>query len=179
MTDQNNGQDTDHEENSVVAEPMGGMDVAELGAREQGAFEILEEICEATGLLLRPVVHGVNGQYVEIELVGDDAALSFGRNGKSLDALQYLANLIIGRRVGSDVRVLLDAANYRARRTEALITLARELAATVKERQEECELDPLPAHERRIIHNALLEDEAVRTYSEGDDPDRRVVIAPR
>lgn len=179
MTDRNNGQNADPDDASVTAEPMEGIEVSELGAREQGAFEVMEEICEATGLQLRPIVHGVNGQYVEIELVGEDAALSFGRNGKSLDALQYLANLIIGRRVGSDVRVLLDAANYRERRTETLINLARELAATVKERQEECELDPLPAHERRIIHNALLDDEGVRTYSEGDDPDRRVVIAPR
>jgi spoIIIJ-associated protein len=154
-------------------------DPGDLGPREQAAFEVLAELCEKTGLDVRPAVRGVQGQYVQIEIIGEDSPGSFGRNGKSLDALQYLANLIVGRRVGGDVRVLLDAGNYRARREETLEQLAREYAAMVKERQEECELDPLPAHERRIVHNVLAGDESVRTYSEGDDPDRRVIIAPR
>ena len=65
------------------------------------------------------------------------------------------------------------------RRTADLPELAQQFAMQVKERQEECELDPLPAHERRIIHNALSDDTEIRTYSEGADPDRRVIIAPR
>lgn len=161
-----------------TTKPMAAIDKADLGAREQTAHDILVEICEKTGLNIQPAVRGVQGLYVQIELVGDDAASTFGRNGKSLDALQYLANLVIGRRVGGDVRVLLDAGNYRGRREETLENLAREYADLVKERQEECELDPLPAHERRIVHNALSEYPGVRTYSEGDDPDRRVIIAP-
>lgn len=167
---------TDQAEQTESGKPEISPD--DLGAREREAHQVLAEICERTDLDLRPKVTGIQGAYVEIELVGDDAAASFGRHGKALDALQYLANLVIGRRVG-DVRVLLDAANYRARRAETLTNLAHEFAAQVKERQEECELEPLPAHERRIIHNALADDEAVRTYSEGEDPDRKVVIAPR
>jgi spoIIIJ-associated protein len=150
-----------------------------LEAREHAAFEALVEMCEKTGLDLKPRVLEVQGQYLQVELVGDDALTTFGRNGKSLDALQYLSNLIIGRRTGGDVRILLDAGNYRARRQETLENLAREYAALVRERQEECELDPLPAHERRIVHNALSGDDSIRTYSEGDDPDRRIIIAPR
>jgi len=150
-----------------------------LEAREHAAYEALVEMCEKTGLDLHPQVLEVQGQYLQVELIGNDALATFGRNGKSLDALQYLSNLIIGRRTGGDVRVLLDAGNYRARRQETLENLAREYAALVKERQEECELDPLPAHERRIVHNALAGDESIRTYSEGDDPDRRIIIAPR
>ena len=155
------------------------VDPEELGARERAAYDILAEICEVMCLDIRPQARGVNGQYLQLELVGEDALATYGRNGKSLDALQYLANLVIGRRVGGDVRVLLDAGDYRARRERTLEDLAQEYAALVKERQEECELDPLPAHERRIIHNALSNDPGIRTYSEGDDPDRRVVIAPR
>lgn len=182
MSDQESTQEAPVTEATDSVDSMAsanGAESIELGAREQAALDILTEICEKTGLALQPVAREIQGQYVHIELVGDDAVSSFGRNGKSLDALQYLANLIVGRRVGGDVRVLLDAANYRKRREESLVSLAMEYADLVKERQEECELDALPAHERRIIHNALAEVEGIRTYSEGDDPDRRVIIAPQ
>lgn len=150
-----------------------------LDARERAAYDVLVEICGVIGLDVRPEVRDLNPPYLNVELVGEDASPAFGRSGRSLDSLQYLANLIIGKRAGGEVRVLLDAGGYRARREDTLRSLALECAAQVKERQEECELDPLPAHERRIIHNALLDDPDVRTYSEGDDPDRRVIIAPR
>ncbi len=170
------------QETTEVAEsanPAAVVDPEELGPRERAAFDVLVEICQVTGLDMRPQALGVQGQYLQIELVGEDALSTYGRNGKSLDSLQYLANLIIGRRTGGDVRILLDAGSYRARREQTLEALAQEYATLVKERQEECELDPLPAHERRIIHNALANDLTIRTYSEGDDPDRRVIIAPR
>ncbi len=150
-----------------------------LDAREHGAFEVMEEMCRATGLEVRPEPRGRHVPYLDIELVGPDAADTLGRHGHTLDAFQYLANLIIGRRVGPEVRVILDAGDYRARRAETLIQLAADYAKQVKELQQECELDPLPAHERRIIHNALSGDPEIRTYSEGDDPDRRVIIAPK
>jgi len=169
-------QETDGAEIEVSAAEL---DPETLGPRERAAFDVIAEICQVTGLEIHPRATGIQGPYLHIEIVGEDAISTYGRNGKSLDALQYLANLIIGRKAGGDVRVLLDAANYRARREKALEDLAREYAALVKERQEECELDPLPAHERRIIHNILADDDTIRTYSEGDDPDRRVIIAPR
>jgi spoIIIJ-associated protein len=164
------------QESSLAAKQV--INVEELEAREREAYDVVLEICQTSELALEPVIRGLQPPYVEIELIGEDAAESFGRNGKSLDALQYLVNLIVGRKVGGEVRVLLDAADYRARRVEALTKLAHEYAAMVRERQEECELDPLPAHERRIIHNALTGETDIRTYSEGDDPDRRVIIAP-
>lgn len=149
-----------------------------LDAREHGALEILQEVCRASGLDIAPEPRSRHHPYLDVELVGGDAEISFGR-GPALDALQNLSNLVVSRRIGSDVRLILDVAGYRARRAANLRTLALEFADQVKQRQEECELDPLPAHERRIIHHALMDDPAIRTYSEGDDPDRRVIIAPR
>jgi spoIIIJ-associated protein len=143
------------------------------------AREVLTEICRLSGLDMTPVVSGRHDAYLEVELVGDGAAGTFGRNGRTLDALQYIVNLLIGRRGSGEVRVLLDADGYRERRAQVLCDLALEYAAQVKDRQEECELDPLPPHERRIIHKALAGEDGIRTYSEGDEPDRRVVIAPR
>ncbi len=151
----------------------------ELSESERDALAVVREFCASTGLAIEPVVHGVNPPYMDVELMGEDSLNSFGKSGKALDSLQYLLNLIIGRRVSGDVRIALDAAGYRARRIVILEALARECAENVIERQEECELDPLPAHERRIVHNILQQYPEIRTYSEGEDPDRHVVIAPK
>lgn len=149
-----------------------------LSESARSALAIVEEICNLSRLQMRPVVRDSDATYLNIELVGEDAGLAFGR-GANLDALQYLSNLIVMRQVNGDVRVVLDAGNYRANREAALRKLALECAAQVKERQEECEIDPLPPHERRIIHNTLLDDPEIRTYSEGEEPNRRIIIAPR
>jgi len=143
------------------------------------AFELMYEICESTRQQIRPVVRKVQGVYMHIELVGEDVRATWGRMGQSLDALQMLANMILSRRVGSDVRLMLDADSYRERRAEVLRDIALDYAREVKERNEEAEMDPLPAHERRIIHSVLVDDPDIETYSEGDEPNRRIVIAPR
>jgi spoIIIJ-associated protein len=143
------------------------------------AMAVLEEMCAASALDLTPVARGEHGAYLEVDLAGSDAEVTFGSRGKSLDALQYLANMILARRVGPDVRVILDAGGYRERRTQVLTDLAVKCANEVRTRQEECELDPLPAHERRIVHTALKDETDIVTYSEGEEPDRHVVIAPR
>ncbi len=143
------------------------------------AFTLVQEFCEASGLGAHAVVRAVNRPYISIEILGGDVRETLGKMGQGLDALQFLLNTVVMRRAGSDVRLLLDAEGYRERRAEALRIRARELAEEVKLRKEEAELEPLPAHERRIIHSALADDPDISTYSEGDEPGRRVVIAPR
>ena len=143
------------------------------------AFDLMSEISAASGLGGSAVVRSVQKPYITIELVGGDVRNTFGKYGPGLDSLQFLCNFILARRVNSEVRLLLDAEGYRARRAEQLSTRALELASEVKARKEEAELEPLPAHERRIIHAALADDPDITTYSEGDEPSRRVVIAPR
>jgi spoIIIJ-associated protein len=147
--------------------------------RDLAALEIIGEMCTASELDMTPRIQGVEGTYLKIELVGEDAARIFGDHGRMLDALQFLANLIISRKLGPGVRVLLDAGDYRERRLQMLAGLAREYADEVKARGEECEIDSLPPHERRIIHKLLSDDPDVITYSEGEEPDRRIIIAPR
>lgn len=151
----------------------------QLNADERAAFDIVAATCRATDADMHAALKAVNPPYLEIDLAGGFAIEGFGNYGKRLDALQFLLNLIVSHKVKGDVRVLLDCDNYRARRVETLTQLALECAEQVKQRQEECELDALPPHERRIIHNALSSDEGVRTYSEGEEPDRRTIIAPR
>ena len=156
-----------------------GIDPATLRPDQQTGFALMQEICAAIGQDTRPVVTAVQGAYMHVALVGSDVAATWGRMGQSLDALQMLANMILSRQVGSDVRLMLDADNYRERRADTLRGIAQEYAREVKERNEEAEMEPLPAHERRIIHSALVDDPDIETYSEGDEPHRRIVISPR
>jgi spoIIIJ-associated protein len=141
--------------------------------------QLLNEMFEASNLGIGAEARGEEEGHLRVELTGEDAEAVFGNNGKALDSLQFLTNLMGSRRHGRPVRVFLDAAGYRARREATLNRLAREFADQVRDRQEECELEPLPPHERRIVHRALTDEPGIRTFSEGEEPDRRIVIAPK
>ena len=114
-----------------------------------------------------------------LEFVGPDAGALIGRYGDTLNSLQYITTLVTVRRSGEHVRLMLDADGYRGKREAALVEQAQTLAAEVAEAGQEAELDPLSSFERRIIHNALLDHPDVVTYSEGEEPERRIIIAPR
>jgi spoIIIJ-associated protein len=144
----------------------------------EAVAEVVRELLEAAGVQVSAKVGEINGKYVSIVLDGKDVAFIVGKHGEVLNALQYLVNIVIGRRMERQVRVTLDGNDYRRRREEALTQLASKIAAQVKERGEEAVLDALPAFERRIVHKALSEIDGVTTYSEGEEPNRRVVIAP-
>ncbi len=94
-----------------------------------------------------------------------------------MDALQYLTNLTANRDAESKVRIVLDVEDYRQRRTETLNRLAARLADTVKRRGEKVVLEPMSTNERKIIHMALQDDQRIITYSEGEEPYRKIVIA--
>jgi len=95
-----------------------------------------------------------------------------------INALQYLTNIISNRKYDNGVRSTIECNDYRRRREETLTTMAVKIAHAVLERQEEAVLDALPAFERRIVHKALQTVDGISTYSEGEEPNRRVVIAP-
>lgn len=130
-------------------------------------------------LRVQAVLRGSHSRYVEIELVGRDANVLVGKGGEVLDQLQFLLNNIIARVIDPHVRIVLDSAGWRRRRTERLRNQVIAIAKEVKLRGEEAVLPPMPAHERRIVHQALKDDPEVMTYSEGEEPHRYVVISPR
>lgn len=121
---------------------------------------------------------GTDGVLVTLE--GEDAGRFVGRSGQALDALGYLATLSVHGRGsgGARLRILFDAEEYRRRREETLCQLAHELADQVRATGQEAVLDPLSPMERRIVHNAVLDEPGVRTYSEGQEPERYVIISP-
>jgi spoIIIJ-associated protein len=139
---------------------------------------IVVKLLESAELQATSEISGLNGRYVTLELNGKDVSYLVGKHGEVLNALQYLMNIVAGRTLDNGVRTVLDGGNYRRKREEALVKLAENIAREVKSRGEEAVLDALPAFERRIVHKALSEIKGVTTYSEGEEPNRRVVIAP-
>lgn len=140
--------------------------------------DLLRELVASAELSVTVRPAGVNGRYVNLQLDGKDAAFLVGKHGEVLNALQYLVNIIGSRRIANGVRTTLDGNDYRKRREETLTNLATNIADQVKKRGEEAVLDALPAFERRIVHKALSTVTGITTYSEGEEPNRRVVIAP-
>lgn len=117
--------------------------------------------------------------HVTINLRGDDLGILIGKHGQTLDALQYLTNLAAHRECEERVKIVLDVEDYRKRREETLARLARRLAERVRMRGERVVLEPMSPHERKVIHTTLQNDSRVVTFSEGEEPFRKVVIALR
>lgn len=162
-------EDTEAEQHvEVIATPADAEQLAEL----------VREILRLGDLDVDVKPAGMNGRYVNLELDGQDVAFVVGKRGEVLDAFQYLVNVISSRQIKNGVRATLDGNNYRRRREEALAKYCMGIAEQVRDRKEEAVLDALPAFERRIVHKVLEGFEGVQTYSEGEEPDRRVVIAP-
>ena len=107
---------------------------------------------------------------------GDTLGILIGRRGETLDALQYLTSLKVNRGRDSYTRVTLDTENYRAKREDTLIRLANRMANRALRTGQKVSLEPMNPYERRIIHFALQQNEGVTTHSEGDEPNRHVVI---
>jgi spoIIIJ-associated protein len=108
-----------------------------------------------------------------------DQSNLIGRRGETLDSLQFLLNLILGRKVDLWARVVVDVEGYRLRRKLALMNLARRTAEQVQTRKQAIPLEAMPAYERRIIHMTLSEHPDVTTESSGAEPERRVVVLPK
>ena len=111
---------------------------------------------------------------------GENLSILIGKHGATLDALQYLTNLVVNKIPETGfARIILDVEDYRARREETLIRLAGHLADKACRIGEEIHLEPMSRHERKIIHMALQDNRRVTTYSAGDNPRRYVVIVPK
>ncbi len=119
----------------------------------------------------------LEGKVMKINLSGDGMGLIIGKHGDTLDALEHLTSLTVNRGDGDYVKVVLDTENYREKRRQTLVRLAENLSASVINQKKKVMLEPMSASERRIIHSTLQSNEQIDTYSIGEEPYRRVVIA--
>ncbi|MGM8212865.1 RNA-binding cell elongation regulator Jag/EloR [Virgibacillus sp. W0430] len=120
----------------------------------------------------------VANTHVTFELSGEKIALLIGKRGQTLNALQYLVHLVLNKNTKQFYTVTLDAEGYRQRRKETLETLALKMADKAARLNKKVALEPMPAFERKIIHNALQGNATVSTYSDGREPHRHIVIKP-
>lgn len=120
----------------------------------------------------------VEGDRAVVAVVGGELQRLVGPNGTILEALQELTRLAVQQQTGVRSRLMLDIGGYRARRRTELAELARQVCTEVLENGEPAVLDPMNPFERKIVHDAVAEVDGVRSESEGEEPERRVVISP-
>ncbi|MBP8989664.1 MAG: protein jag [Clostridia bacterium] len=119
-----------------------------------------------------------DGETLYIDVTGHDCGAAIGRRGETLEAIQYLASLVANQNSEEYLRVIVDIAGYRKKRETSLINLAEKAASKVSNSGRKMNLEPMNPAERRIIHTALQTFPGVTTYSEGENEERHVVIAP-
>jgi spoIIIJ-associated protein len=142
------------------------------------ATEFLSEVFEAMKLKVEVSVKYDEGdRNMDIDLAGEEMGVLIGKRGQTLDSLQYLVSLVVNKESNEYIRVKVDTENYRTRRKETLENLAKNIAFKVKRSRRPVTLEPMNPYERRVIHSILQGDKFVTTYSEGEEPFRRVVVA--
>ena len=139
--------------------------------------QFLKEVTANMGLDIE--VHStVEKQHVMFELSGEKIAILIGKRGKTLNALQYLTQLVLNKDSKEYQSVTVDAEGYRKRRQDTLVELAHKMHDKALRLNRKVALEPMPAYERKIIHSALQEAKDVSTYSDGKEPHRYIVIQP-
>ena len=143
----------------------------------EDAKEFLHDVLEAMGINAELEIKEEKG-LLSINISGDKMGLVIGYRGETLDSLQYLTSLVVNKNHENEyMRVSLDTEHYRQKREETLIRFAQKIAYKVKKSGRTYKLEPMNPYERRIIHSALQEYNYINTYSEGEEPFRRVVVS--
>ena len=151
-------------------------DAIEEGSSVAIARDFLKEITKLMGVEVEIAMGQDAEGNVYGQMTGDTLGILIGRRGETLDALQYLTSLKVNRGKEGYTRVTLDTENYRARREDTLMRLANRMANRAVKTGRRVSLEPMNPYERRIIHSALQANDRVDTHSEGDEPNRHVVI---
>lgn len=142
------------------------------------ARELLDKVMNSMNLDAEIDIIDKN-ERVLININGPDMGILIGRRGETLDALQYLVNLSANKAIDKRKRVLIDIEGYRKRREDTLEKLAYKLADKARQRGRNVILEPMNSMERRIIHTALQSIDDIYTFSEGEEPYRKIIIAPK
>lgn len=157
------------------AEAESGYASAAPGEVAGVAGEFVSGLLAAMGLAAE-VVTSVEDERALIDVTGDDLGVLIGRRGQTLDALQEVTRTAVQRRLRARVRLLVDIEGYRARRRASLAEYAQAMARRALERGTEIELEAMNAYERKVVHDAIAGVTGASSYSEGEEPNRRVIV---
>ena len=150
---------------------------ADSGLAASRVQELLERIVAGVGVEARVLVRE-DEEEVHADLEGDDLGLLIGRHGQMIDAIQHIAYRVAARGSNNRKRVVVDAAGYRERRAVALRAAGDQAAEAAVHDRRPVRLEAMTALERKVVHEHLKTRHDVETYSEGEEPDRRLVVAP-
>jgi len=166
-----------------ILEPSPVEDTVEPFDRDKvidAAEDFLQEVFAAMKLEVIMKIEDNDEEGCLIELSGKGLGILIGRRGQALDALQYLLNLAVNRKHADEkVHFVLDVEDYRRRREQTLIKLAKSVAERVIKTRREVKLEPMNRHERKIIHTVLQDNNRVETHSAGEEPYRYIVVSPK
>jgi spoIIIJ-associated protein len=165
----------------MAAAPREDVDMDALEEQADTAADFVEDLLAKMGIdaTAEPTLYN---DHMYVDIVGgdeNDMSLLIGRHGATLDAIQELTRMVVGRRLDERCRILVDVEDYRKRREERMIEQALESARTVLETGEEEMLDPMNPYERKLVHDAVAEMGGLETSSRGEEPNRSVVIRRR
>lgn len=164
------------EKPAAPQEPVVPAPQADPASPEGRAQQFLQTMTSLMGVGVSVAVSRDEEGNVLVNMQGDTLGILIGRRGETLDALQYLTSLMVNKGSEQYIRVTLDTENYRAKREEALTRLANRMANRAVKTGRKVVLEPMNPYERRILHSALQANDAVTTHSEGEEPNRHVVI---
>jgi spoIIIJ-associated protein len=139
------------------------------------AVEFVQGLIGAMGIE-GEVSAAVREERAHVDISGPDLGPLIGRRGQTLDALQEVTRTAVQRRLRARVRLLVDVEGYRARRRESLIEYAQSMAQRAIERGTEIELEPMNSFERKTVHDAVADIEGATSFSEGEEPNRKVIV---
>jgi spoIIIJ-associated protein len=157
------------------------LDMDALEEQADLAADFVEDLLAKMGIDATAEPNVVN-DHMYVDILGDDEddmALLIGRHGATLEALQELTRMVVGRRLDERCRVIIDVEDYRKRREEKMIDRALQVARRVLETGQEEALDPMNPYERKLVHDAVAELGGLETSSRGEEPNRSVVIRRR
>lgn len=143
---------------------------------EEIARDFLNTVLEGIGLEASVDI-STDEERMNIEISGESMGVIIGRRGETLSALQYLTSLVVNRKTEGYTKISIDTENYKTKREESLIKLANKTAEKVIKYRRNITLDPMNPYERRIVHSSLQGNDKISTFSTGDEPMRRVVVA--
>jgi spoIIIJ-associated protein len=155
-----------------------GRKSADVEEQRREAMVILKQILEQMGEPTEVRQIEVDAETVEIEIKGDGSGILIGRHGQTLDALEYIVNRILARRIKDAAAISLETESYRARRRQQLHRMALSMGENAKREHKPVRLEPMPPRDRRVVHLALKDDPMITTRSTGDGIMRSIEIVP-
>ncbi len=160
----------------IIGSKLAKVKLTVLDRPEDDARTFLEDLFRAMDLEVNMDIYQKNDTLV-VNIEGPNMGVIIGRRGQTLDSLQYLLSLVVNKNSDKYIKVFVDTENYRQKREDTLIRLANKMANKVRKIGKTIALEPMNPYERRIIHASLQSNPYIQTYSEGEEPFRKVVIA--